>query len=505
MTPDQDFRIELKNHGSRQIEIKSHFPLGSGKSKKYALDIWFFVPSTLGMNQRDYGIERFFADLKSLTRFSASHVPLSSIIDPDCDLSPLVRIRREFEHTTMPGHVRSNTILYELRSLASIYSSESINTEAMLSTAVADGKLKLIKDRIKSSLKDIRTFLEQWQKLYHLFLTPNLPGNLKEAYGWADESIAITTEKFLYNLHENIGGDEEAESLLKKIRGMNLNLGEHRDTMGHKMLDRDSSPREIEERIYRESILKKWTQSVLYLTHQESSTQNNMNQILSGVAAAVAMTFAVITTIMAERYFPGRSLPWALALIAAYIFKDRIKETLRTILIHTIPSFVSDQRIRLTDQISKQVIGKVDSRIRFRKAGAAPAHIAAEAYRDDIPFRHVLPEDDLIHLRRGFTIRPGILRQHHSRLENLTDIVRLNLQSILQNMDDPGKDVPVFIDGKPSALHGHRTYPINLVLCLSGRKSHQNHQFRCRLILDRKGIRRIETENDIPSVAIRSM
>ena len=122
--------------------------------------------------------------------------------------------------------------------------------------------------------------------------------------------------------------------------------------MGYLSPAPDSGEREMEQRIYREGVLKKWAQSVLYLTHEESPAGRNLNHVVAGIAAAVAMSFAIVSTVAAERFFPGRGLPWAVVLVVAYIFKDRIKESLRGILIRTFPSLVIDHRVRLTDRIN---------------------------------------------------------------------------------------------------------------------------------------------------------
>ena len=172
MTVQHDFQTDIRDHGDTQLELKSHFPLASDRLGKYALDAWFFVPATLGMNEKNYGVEGFFSDINSLTRFSASRVPLSCLIDPDCDVSPLVRIRKEMTSAAMPRDINSKRILYELRSLASIYNSESADACEILISTIAEGKLSIIKDTIKTHLKETKVFLEQWRDLFSFFLNP---------------------------------------------------------------------------------------------------------------------------------------------------------------------------------------------------------------------------------------------------------------------------------------------------------------------------------------------
>lgn len=475
--------LEIKGHGSRQLEIKSRFPLEERRNSRFTMDIWCFIPATLDISEKGFGRNRFFEVTRSLTRLSSSRIPLSEIISPECSRSPLNRIRASL------GQDRDR-ILYELRALAAMYAAESREAEKELIQDSLTGIAGKAKKRIKSTLSEIRSFLNQWHGLYTEFETSGSGRKLTEAYRWTDEYIGITTEKFLSDLYHHVEQDEETESLLGRIRKLAGEVQDHGLQMGYISPDPESDEQEMEQRIQREGVLKKWAQSVLYLTHEESSRGRNLNQVIAGIAAAVAMSFAIVSTILAERYFPGRGLPWAVIIIVAYIFKDRIKESLRGILIRTWPSLVIDRRIRLTDRIGHLIVGIVSSRLRFGRFRDAPKAVRKKAARERAYFARLLPEDDLVYFRREFRIRSSRLRRYHGRLEYMTDIVRINLQDILIRMDDPEKVVPVFSEGKPVELRGSRTYPMTIVCRLSS--GAEKTSLARRILLVRKGIRRIE-------------
>ena len=89
MGSGRNYTTQVKAHSTKHLEIKSSFPLGKKRRvKKYTLDAWFYIPSSLGVNEKDYSVEQFFANLRTLTRFGSAHLPLSSIVDQTCDLSP---------------------------------------------------------------------------------------------------------------------------------------------------------------------------------------------------------------------------------------------------------------------------------------------------------------------------------------------------------------------------------------------------------------------------------
>lgn len=484
--------IKISDHGKTQLEVKAHYSLTSAKKDRYSVDLWFFVPSPLRMNAEEYGIEGFLADMKCQTRMSPSFMPISRIIDPKCKISPLTRIRSELEHAALPQDIRTKRMLYELRTLANIYGTETSGSERILAEAVNKGQINIVKNAIKTNLKDIKIFLDSWRSLYRLFLEPAVDRKLREAYAWTDESISQATERMLVRLHRSIVADEEAPSLTKRILKLAEAEKDHRRAMGYKALSGGFSELETERRIFHEGTLKKWGQSALYLTHEESGASRRIGQLIAGTAAAAAMAFAVIATLLAERFFPGRGAAWALVVVIAYIFKDRIKETLRSVLLHTMPSLISDSRTRLVDQASGRYVGRVSNRVRFMKARNAPAGIRELRYSGENSLKQILPEEDLIHFRRNTLIRNNRLKDAHTRLTDLSDIIRIKLDRCLREMDDPEKTFPAFINDEIVDVTGKRVYHINLIVGLSLHGEGMKRRIHYRLIISRMGLERIE-------------
>ena len=484
--------IRVDDHGRTQLEVKAHYPVTAAKRDRYTVDFWLFVPGPLRMDADEYGVDGFLADVKCQTRMSPSFMPVSRIADPNCKISPLTRIRRELENAALPGDILTKRILYELRTLANIYGTETSASESIIAEAVNEGRMNAVKDAIKANLKDIKSFLDSWRDLYGLFLEPAVGTELREAYAWTDESISLATEQMLARLHRSIVADEEAPSLTRRILRLAEAETERRRSMGYESLAGGFSKLEAEKRIYREGILKKWGQSALYLTQEESGASKKIGQIIAGAAAAAAMAFAVAATLLAEKYLPGRNAAWVLVVVIAYIFKDRIKETLRAVLLHTLPSLISDTRIRLVDQASGRRVGRVSSRVRFLKGRSAPGGVRRLRAAGENPLRRILPEEDLIHFRRNILIRNDRLGKSHTRLADLSDIIRFKLDRCLREMDDPEKTFPMFVDDAVLDVTGRRVYHINLIVGLSRSGEGLKTRVRYRLVLSRKGLERIE-------------
>lgn len=487
----KQFRTTVRDHGRNQVELKNYYPLTASKTVRYALDAWIYSPTVLGLDGKEYNVQRFFADVTCLTGFVAPHMPLSQLIDPTCELSPLVRIRNELTSAALAKEIRAKRVLYELRSLANIYRTETEELEIILSDAVTHGRLSVVKDTIKQNLKLIQSLLEALRELYGLFLMSTVGPRLREAYAWTDEFISLTTEQVLFELHRRVEPDEHAQSLKKLIKKIMDRELEHRRAMGYHTITTDSDDKEIEQRIYRERVLKKWANSSLHLSLEDNRSERRLSHAMGAIAAAAAMSFTVIVTLTVERIVPGRSLPWALAIITAYIFKDRIKESLRNLLT-ALPGIISDRGTRLVDPASDRWVGKAKSGVRFIEPKAAPPEIKKARSAGDSSVSRLIPRENLIYFHREILIHNRRLRKTHKRLDTLSDTIRLNLDHVLRSMDDPKKSVPTFALGEPTEIVGRRIYHVNLVVCLSQKGDTARHYSRHRLVLSREGLVRLE-------------
>ena len=75
-------------------------------------------------------------------------------------------------------------------------------------------------------------------------------------------------------------------------------------------------------------------------------------------------------------------------------------------------------------------------------------------------------------------------------MAGITEITRLNVSRFLSKMDDPEKPFLMLRDGKVKLATGRRIYKVNMIVAISDR--HRTLLYRYRLILDRRGIRRVE-------------
>ena len=180
------------------------------------------------------------------------------------------------------------------------------------------------------------------------------------------------------------------------------------------------------DQVARDAELKKWVQSILYLPARDSNRNQRIFQVAAALAAGLAMTVAVIATVFAEARWSGGSLPWALALIGAYIVKDRVKEGTRAVLVRRIPGLVQD---RVT------LLSEPDDGVRSPRRRVVARRVAV------LRFPYAPNGLSCVQLQKRFTFRLRRMRRHQ-RVDAVVEILRVDVSDWLQRMDRAWKYWP---------------------------------------------------------------
>ncbi len=489
-----NFKCKLKSHGKYQIEFKTRYPAALKRKVQYYLDIYIFSPPQLHLTKEQYGTKLFLHDLQSYTRFTSPNISLSGLIDPLCDISPLYRINLALSEINMGRDLNATRILYEIRMTVNIFKS-NIKGVCKLLKGLINSKAPFdqIEDRINQLLYEINTFLKYFRSFHSKFIDTNIPETLRIGLAWADEFIGISIEKegfqLLKALNKNIKYNKPAD----KIKNLLDIENNYRKSTKDTSIPDPEDPISIETALYRESILKKWSQSVMYMNTEPSTAPVRIGHILAGLAAATAMSFAVAATFLTNRIFASYSVPWVLLIIVAYIFKDRIKEILKTVFTAFMPRIVSDEAVKLIDKAVNKPVGISRSLVRFCSPKRIPVSILQIRNRQFNPFRSILSTENVIHLQKNITINGKRLLTTHKRFDSITEILRIKLDSWLKEMDNPVNSTYCINNGIYSEVAGNRVYHFNIVIKQQRKGSKQEpNLFHYRLILNRKGIIRIE-------------
>lgn len=492
----KELNSTVRRHSKKQLEIKVEYPLDEKlKKTDFKMNFYFFFPSQLHVNEKRVGVSNFLNNMQINTRFSSPLMALEKVIDTDFQLSPLIRIENLLTLNGLENKDFHSHLLYELQTLCNLYRAETRNFVSLMKKEIKkkDTREDICRKRILHMLVTIKAFLARFRKLHTKFLDPHIHEDQRTALNWADESISIITERCFIDLYQDcrtLGNSDEMISLIEEIINDEIT---YRQTMNYRYQYRAEDSLCGETMAYRESILKKWSQSAMYMNNENSQAPKRISHLIAGTAAATAMFFAVLAAIYAENFFPRNSTSWILVIVLSYVFKDRIKEILRHSFGNMLPRMTTDQQSNLYDPAGKTKAGKSSGTIRFRTISSIPTTIHRIRFKKPNPFRKILPPNDVIHYKRVVKIKPALLKKNHSRLNAITEIIRFQIDPWLKEMDD-SKDMHYRLEnGKTIPVKGSRLYRIHLIIGIRENNKKKNEKlYHYNLNLNKSGIVRIK-------------
>ena len=473
----------IKAHGPSQLEIKINYPLSEGKRvSRYRMTSFFFIPEQLGVNDSAFPTERILADLTVHTRFTTPRISMEDLIDPDCETSPVNRLKNLWKRSQKNREWKKQ-VEYEIRTLVNICLSET-------GRGMEDVPLPLYRtfcsaaDRVVSTMMDLLATFNPGQSRSAAEAKPSLI--------WGIEALSgLFSEFFLENM-SRWSGDEDRQDLYSLYESSLENLFKIRRKFGW-VLPENLDTRRAERLIYRSHKLKKWAQGSLYLSILPSRAAQRVGQFLLGLAAAVAMAFALTATLLSTKWFPEGSIYWAIVAVLAYSLKDRIKENLRFFFLRISPFLVADRTQRLRDPRSGINCGKIRESVGFVEKNQLD-ELTLEyrrAGKDKLSLG--LMKETVLKCKREFRIRTAPLFRNHSRLEGITDIVRLDMGSWLQKMDRSRETLSYRSRHRIKDVKSNRVYHVNFILHVEDRDDPESAElFRFRIIMGQKGIIRID-------------
>lgn len=471
----------IRAHGTSQIEIKSHYPFGSQRKTRYYLQLYLVIPRQLGVATDVNGQHALLDRIRSNTRFQVANISMAQLGNPDAQGNPIGRIRNEILEPRQPGRPKIRRINYEIRTFCNLYVAQLKTAVRLIKIAlqqkkqIADGVLTT-RNFVRDSRKTLNLFRDQRQ----ILLDPAVPDSIRTAFDQADEYLGGQIIRYLLTLSEVVSAADPENKLVGQIRKSTEKEIEYQKQIGYTSIREISSGQELEALVNRESRLKKWVQSTLYLNTEESGTPRRIGHFVASVAAATAMAIAVTAAFFADRLFVSYSLPWALLIVGSYILKDRIKEILRGILVRYVPSVISDRTRILIDPAVGKTVGRVRLAIRNGDPTAVP--FLADSVND---------ESTLV-ISNAVTLKGRALSSAHQRVNGIVDITRIRIDQWLPNMDAPRKLIRIIKNGEAGAMLAPRTYRVRMVLLLSQDSQTPVERQDWWAVLNRNGIVRIE-------------
>ena len=490
----------IKIHDKYQMELKFTYPVDTSKKvNEYHVDTYIFLPKNLFINASTYSRDQFYRDMQRYIRLKTPAILLQHLTASG-ENSPLAKLENSIKALTLGKENRKKLFAdYEehLKMFCSILKSALRDEEIFLEKSFRKEDFPFLAEKYFASCREI---LKKFRTLSGLLENPAVTDSERQLYALVDEFSSLTLSRYCGKLWAFLNGNDRQEETVPRELFQNIAslLKEEEDYRKKKLYPSIPSPEnENEELLYRESVLKKVMASVLFLRTTTRRDGVILENLLFGVAAGIAMTFATAVAYLYQSLVMQEfTITFFILVVAAYMLKDRIKEWFRAFFHTSLHRFIFDYRTRITSTLDKE-LGSCKEGMRFVPESALDETIIrlrAKNYMSDMENERL--GEDIIFSRKHIRLITGNCERLFTdfQVDGIVDIMRFNIRHFLDKMDNPTKELFLPSPEDRNTLmkvKGKRVYHIN-ILIRYGMDGQKDTYRKLRLILTRNGIRRIE-------------
>ncbi len=477
--------IKPKIHDSNTLEFKVGFLPNDGKTyDDFYMNTWIFIPERLDVNRHTYSKESFYNDTISYLRLITPRYELRELTDEHS--LPFTRIKQACENPVNDNKEFEN----EVKMYASIVKS-SVRDAYIKITRQPNGEAQ--RSLACDLVEQARTVAEMYRSLRPTLLESDEGQQVVVYYDFGDEFISNIIEQHLGRIVKRLNPRERSgEPLLPMLTQM-LD-SEHKYRQSRKYLDVEpDSPDGNRQFVYHASQLKKYIESNLYLpTHKRRNTAF-LEQVAFSVAAGISMVFATVVSFAFQQTYGNFTLPFFIALVISYMFKDRIKDLIRNYFAHGLGSRFYDYLI--TIRVGLRKIGKVKEGFDFVSPQDVSRHVNEKRARKNPLVVNRGVDEQVIQYRKYVHLKRKAVDQLSAYpINGINNIVRFNLAGFMRKMDNP--TVPLYVNQGDAANHfteGDKAYYLNFVI--QCKYEGISEYKRYRVCLRRDGIQDIEEKH----------
>jgi hypothetical protein len=478
-----NIKDRVKRHDQLAFELKLEFPAPKDRKKRqdYKVEMYLFVPQSLDINKQNYTKFDFYRSLKTNIRLTTPDYLLRKIVDGNT--SPFQTLFKSIE-ALMDNMEKEQLAKYEIETkrFCSIFGASLRHLVQQINiTKHFDDKAVLVDEFITQSARVRSEFKLLRGRVNLLNHEPAF-----KLFGGADEYQSLLLEKHVFILIEKLKTDGKFPVQIEQLTNLAFEETRYRKRMVYPSIV--GAKRVNQDVLHRNSMLKKFIESNLFLNTDTRREAVLMEQMMFAIAAGVAMVFATGVAFLSQMIYGNLSLPFFIALVISYMFKDRIKELMRYYLDKKHKKFFADYRTSIFSP-QKKKMGELKESFYFVKKKNLP--------KDIIEARKKIQKTDL-----GIELKTEkvMLFQNQIRLlknqgntdgfEGITQILRYNIWDLTFKMDDPEKEVYYVKKSGLKRINVERVYHINMVMRYS--MDDESVIKAYRVVASKQGIKRIE-------------
>lgn len=477
--------VNHKIHDSFTVEFKFGFNCYKQDQNLFSVNTWIFIPYSLDINSLTYHKSQFYKDLRSNIRFITPVYSLSKLKDSTNQPLTLLNSAIELAISSYSPKMVDN-LEYNIKMFCAIYKS-SLRNEAIKIKQSDKGNKKNLTEKL---IKDCKEILLEFREIYNKIAISSQKDQLINYIHFGDEFISNVTQKQLFRITNHLSEESVLPNLYSDILALLTDEIEYRKTMGFEIAV-EGCPKENRQLVFKSGSLKKYIESELFLKTTKRKDAIFMEQLYFSIAAGISMIFATTIAFTFQTKFGNLTIPLFIALVFSYMLKDRIKDLGRFYFAHRLKSKYFDNR---TDIAINQIkIGWMKEAFDFIDQSKSPKKVTQ--IRDRTPILEAnnrYAQETTILYRKLYQIDRALMDLNSEyRVSGINEILRFNLWSYMQKMDDPY--VPLYVLDKTNQykeINGSKIYYLNFIIQFKYNGTIFYKRFR--VIFNRSGIKEIE-------------
>ena len=516
--PQPQLNSRLGIHDRKQLEIKLEYePSPEHARSSYLVEAYLFVPASLNLDEDTYPRQDFYADLHNYVRLKTPVFDLDELLTAPS--SPLVRVENLVCQRPLPAEPE---IIYQVKLLSCVFRgalrrfSRFVEAQGreLLPAAADAARADRFGEQVRQALREITSILERYRAVGKALIDgEGLEEKTRASARLVDEYMSLSVEqvvrKAVISMRELPRGGLYAD-LRREL--MNQIVSDEGYRKASKLRSVLSPVGDNEEYMQRLGFLKKFCTNILFLSLRRER-RDRVEELLFAIAAGLAMAFATAVAFWAQGRFPQVSLNFFLILVIGYMMKDRIKEELRRVFASALKPHLFDRRTRIIEPVTKKCLGICREKVDYRSGMPVPEEILALRRSDDVvTVSQGELAETVIHYQKQVKLHSTLLPER-AGVSGVTDIIRLNVERLLRDMDDPefAMEYIALDDFSVGHVRAAKRYHVDLAFrfCVD-QGSSKNVSWRvARLVLDREGINRMvrprPTDDSAESGGVRSI
>lgn len=497
------FETKLEIHDRKQFELKLEYqPSGADPQSEYLVETLLFVPRSLNVTQDTWPRAAFYADLHNYVRLKTPVLAFDELLTGAH--SPLVQLQ---ERIMLGLNGPESEVIYDAKMLACVlraalrrFAKGMKDHCAILANGHHPDSLELLQRLARRSVGATQQVLTRFRSTTaQLNEKYPLGEKTKASLRLVDEYLSLLVEHYFRRVvvqMERMPRSGVYADLRRELMDVVINDESYRKLNRFPSVIAPDS--DNEEYTHRISFLKKFCMNILFLKVMRSSARKSWEELLFAISAGSAMALALSVSLFAQsRTATNATSTFFMVAVFAYVLRDRAKDAMQKFFSTYLGRFLYERTTRIQDPVTHDSVGVCKERIDYDSAVVVPEDIRVMRSQDDLitVAQGEVPET-VIRYRKHITLDSHMLPSIADGLvAGVTDIIRLNVERMLHDMDDPeyALDYVDIDDFSVERLKASKAYRVDLAFRFSvDDGKHKETKTRLvRLVLDRNGIKRM--------------